>query len=46
MIELIHSYYAFNYFDDQADPFQGLNDPDDEIYDEKNVDLDNTMLHW
>ena len=46
MIELIHSYCAFNRFDDRADPFQGLNDSDDENYDDKDVDLDNTMLHW
>ena len=46
MIELIHSYCAFNHFDDQADPFQGLDDSDDENYDDKDVDLDNTMLHW
>ena len=44
MIELIHSYCAFNHFDDQADPFQGLNDSDDENYDDKYVDLDNTIV--
>ena len=40
MIELIHSYCAFNHFDDRADPFQGLNDSDDD----KDVDLDNTVV--
>ena len=44
MIELIHSYCAFNRFDDRADPFQGLNDSEDENYDDKYVDLDNTIV--